>query len=106
MLDNARIHHGDEIAEHCDHFGKFGLSAFDGYETDIPIGVCIEYLPPYSSNLNLIEEAFSKIKHFLHHHQDYYQAEMGDGMLYDMYEIMEIITIDDAIGYFMHAGYF
>ena len=28
-------------------------------------GVRIEYLPPYSPDLNPIEEAFSKIKHFL-----------------------------------------
>ena len=77
-----------------------------GYETDKPIGVRVEYLPPYSPDLNPIEEAFSKIKSFLRHHHEYYQAKTGDGMLYDMYEIMEIITDIDAIGYFMHAGYF
>ena len=77
-----------------------------GYETDKPIGVRVEYLPPYSPDLNPIEEAFSKIKSFLRRHHEYYQAETGDGMLYDMYEIMEIITDIDAIGYFMHAGYF
>jgi len=48
ILNNAKIHHGDEILELVDHFG-----------------VCIEYLPLYSSDLNLIEEAFSKIKHFI-----------------------------------------
>jgi DDE superfamily endonuclease len=70
------------------------------------VGAHIEYLPPYSPDLNPIEEAFSKIKHFLHHHQDYYLAAIGDGIIYDMYEVMEIITLDDAAGYFMHAGYF
>jgi transposase len=78
----------------------------EGYETDKVIGVRIEYLPPYLPDLNPIEEAFSKIKYFLRRHQDYYQAETGDGMLYDMYEIMEIITAEDAIGYFMCSGYF
>jgi len=28
-------------------------------------GIQIEYLPPYSPDLNPIEEAFSKIKHFI-----------------------------------------
>jgi len=69
-------------------------------------GVKIEYLPPYSPDLNPIEEAFSKIKHYLRRHHDYYLATTGDGILYDMYEIMDIITPEDAEGYYMHAGYF
>ena len=69
-------------------------------------GICVEYLPPYFPDLNPIEEAFSKIKHFLRHHQDYYLSENGDRILFDMYEIVEIITGDDAAGYYMHAGYF
>ena len=69
-------------------------------------GVRIEYLPPYSPDLNPIEEAFSKLKHFLRRHQDYYLATTDDGILFDMYEIFEIITPEDAAGYFMNAGYF
>lgn len=75
------------------------------YETYV-LGVRIEFLPPYSPDLNPIEEAFSKIKHFLRRHHEYYSATEGDGILYDMYEIGEIITPDDAHGYFMHAVYF
>jgi transposase len=69
-------------------------------------GVKIEYLPPYSPDLNPIEEAFSKIKHFLRRHYDYYLATTNDGILYDMYEIMDVITAEDAEEYYMHAGYF
>jgi hypothetical protein len=69
-------------------------------------GVKVEYLPPYSPDLNPIEEAFSKIKHFLRRHQDYYLATTDDGILYDMYEVMDIITPEDAAGYYGHAGYF
>jgi len=69
-------------------------------------GVRIEYLPPYSPDLNPIKEAFSKIKHFLRRHQDYYLATTDDGIIFDMYEVMEIITPEDASGYFGHAGYF
>jgi hypothetical protein len=34
------------------------------------------------------------------------EGEAGDGMIYDMYEVLEIITPEDAEGYFIHAGYF
>ena len=69
----------------------------------------LEYLPPYSPDLNPIEEAFSKIKHFIRRNQDYYYTKDGDnglGILYDMYELLDIITSDDAKGYIAHAGYF
>jgi transposase len=68
--------------------------------------VQIEYLPPHSPDLNPIEEAFSKIKHWLCCYQDYYSTTRGDGILFDMYEVMDIITAEDAEGYFVHAGYF
>lgn len=70
------------------------------------LGVHIEYLPPYSPDLNPIKEAFSKIKHWLQYYQDYYCATTDDGILFDMYETLEIITPEDAEDYFVHAGYF
>ena len=69
------------------------------------IGVRIEYLPPYSPDLNPIEEAFSKIKAFIRRHGSLLVHE-GDGMLFDLMECMDVITASDAIGYFTHAGYF
>jgi transposase len=89
VLDNAKIHHCEGIEELVDRFG-----------------VKLEYLPPYSPNLNPIEEAFSQIKHFLRRHQDYYVATTGDGILYDMYEVLDIVSGSNAAGYFAHAGYF
>jgi hypothetical protein len=89
VLDNARIHHNDEILALADRFG-----------------VLIEYLPPYSPDLNPIEEAFSLIKHFLRRHKDYYGRTQGDGIMYDMYEVLDIVTADDAKGFIAHAGYF
>jgi len=56
--------------------------------------VRIEYLPPYSPDLDPIEEAFSKIKHFIQHHNTYYNSATGDGILFDMYEVTDIITPD------------
>ena len=31
---------------------------------------------------------------------------MGDDLIYNMQEALNIITESDAIGYFLHAGYF
>ncbi|TFY52053.1 hypothetical protein EVG20_g10726 [Dentipellis fragilis] len=89
VMDNAKIHHGNEILELVDRFG-----------------VQIEYLLPYSPDLNPIEEAFSKLKHFLRRHQDYYSATQDEEILYNMLELIEIITPEDADGYYIHAGYF
>jgi hypothetical protein len=36
----------------------------------------------------------------------YYNATTGDGIIFDMYKVMEIITSEDTDGYFIHAGYF
>jgi hypothetical protein len=86
---------------HLLDFLSFILSLFH-----VISGIQVEYLPPYSPDLNPIEEAFSKIKHWIRHHQDYYGAAKGDRILFDMYEVMDIITPSDAEGYFVHAGYF
>jgi transposase len=48
ILDNARIHHDEELIEY--------LQAF---------GIRVELLPSYSPDLNPIETAFSVIKSFL-----------------------------------------
>src|ERR1700720_4116571 len=106
-MDNAKIHHGPEILELC---AEFGMSESDISESVgaylLDLGVRVEYLPPYSPDLNPIEECFLKIKHFLCRHCDYYSQTTGDGILFDMYEIMDIITANDAANYFRHAGYF
>ena len=66
----------------------------------------MEYLPPYFLDLNPIKEAFSKIKAYLCHHRDYYSTTMGYSIIFDMYEIVEIISPLDTAGYYEHAGYF
>jgi len=55
--------------------------------------------------LNPIEEAFSKIKAFIHRHRALLAHE-GDGMMFDLMQIMEVVTADDAVSYFIHGGYF
>lgn len=68
-------------------------------------GVHLEYLPPYSPDLNPIEEAFSKIKAFICCNQDHLSKEL-DGIVYDMYIAMDVIMESDAAGYIKCAGYF
>jgi hypothetical protein len=89
VLDNAWIGHKNKSLELIDCFG-----------------IRLEYLPPYSPDLNPIKEAFSKIKHYLHCHNSYYAATTGDGILYNMLELWDVITAHDAKEYFAHAGYF
>jgi len=67
-------------------------------------GVQLEFLPPYSPNLNPIEEAFSKIKAWIHHHVD--DLSHDDRIFYDLLLALDIVTAKDAQGYIHHSGYF
>jgi transposase len=104
-MDNARIHHGDDILRLVERFGEHLPRSIPPTFADLYRGVRIEYLPPYSPDLNPIEEAFSKVKAFIRRYGDILLHE-GDGLLFDLMELMDIITEEDAIGYIMHAGYF
>lgn len=104
-MDNAKIHHGEEIQDLVDWF-RMLFDLLYPLQLIVCIGVRIEYLPAYSPNLNPLEEVFSKIKHFLRRHGRYY-AEGDEGVrMWDLYEVMYIITASDACGYFLNAGYF
>jgi len=67
-------------------------------------GIRLEFLPPYSPDLNPIEEAFSKIKAWIRCHADLLSHD--DGIFYDLLLALEVITADDAQGYICHSGYF
>ena len=66
-------------------------------------GVRIIFLPPYSPDLNPIEEAISKIKAWIRRNYDLFPP--GDGFLFDVKIAMDVITPEDAKGYFLHGGY-
>jgi len=59
------------------------------------------YLPPYSPDLNPIENAFSKIKQALRSAE---QRSMPD-LWTAIQPILDRITADDAAAYFQHCGY-
>lgn len=105
-MDNARIHHGEAIFEIADRFGKSlasKLTTFAPANAEQLSDVRVIYLPAYSPDFNPIEEAFSKIKHFIRRNARL--MDDGDGIFCDMYCCMQIITPEDAMGYFIHAGY-
>jgi hypothetical protein len=67
-------------------------------------GVRILYLPPYSPDLNPIEEAISKVKAWIRRNGDLFISD--NGLLYDIKLAMDVITPEDALSYFHHAGYY
>jgi len=103
VMDNARIHHGEGILELTECFGQSTLWCHFG-KSNLDPGVRVIFLPPYSPDLNLIEEAISKIKAFIRWNYDLFTP--GDEILYDIKIAMEVITPEDAKGYFFHGGYF
>jgi transposase len=54
VLDNARIHHDEDLIEYIESFGGR-----------------VEFLPPYSPDFNSIESSFSVIKSFLQKYRNF-----------------------------------
>ena len=59
------------------------------------------YLPPYSADLNPIEEAFSKIKGLLRKAE----ARSREALVEAMGKALDAVTARDARGFFDHCGY-
>lgn len=65
------------------------------------VGCRVLYLPPYSPDLNPIENAFSKLKSRLRT----LAARTVETLGHAIAEALATITQSDAQGYFRHAGY-
>ncbi|GBC30237.1 IS630 family transposase [Rhizophagus irregularis DAOM 181602=DAOM 197198] len=87
VLDNAKIHHDQELLDYLDAFG-----------------VKVKFLPPYSPDLNPIETAFSTIKQFLQRNR--YFVEISYNPIYPLLIAYFQITPQMAKGYFKGYGYF
>ena len=59
------------------------------------------YLPPYSPDLNPIEEAFAKLKALL----GQAGALTREALLEEMGRALDAVTASDARGFFEHRGY-
>ena len=84
VLDNHRIHKGHKVAELLD-----------------ARGCSLLFLPPYSPDLNPIEEAFSKIKHFVKFYCVRTRAALEEAVI----AALKIISLQDILGWFEHCGY-
>jgi len=84
VMDNLTAHKGDRIRELIESAGCELL-----------------YLPPYSPDLNPIEEAFSKIKGLLRKAG----ARSREALIKALGRALEAITSQDARGFFEHCGY-
>ena len=86
LTDNHPVHHVREVINRI-------------YNS----GVLVRFLPPYSPDLNPIEEAFAKVKHFLRQNDLVLQCAADPLPL--IWDAFAQITPDDCQGYMHHAGY-
>ena len=85
IIDNASIHHTDDV-----------IHALQS------IGVLVHFLPPYSPDLNPIEEAFSKVKSYLKANE----PAVSDNDLEDfILSAFCNITSGDCYQWLKHSGY-
>lgn len=91
VMDNCSIHHGEEVRELCE---------INGFE--------IEYLPPYSPDLNPIEFTFNTLKIWIKRHFNEHAnyRDFGDFLRYAVHEgLSDCSSTRAATDYFKHCGY-
>jgi transposase len=84
VLDNLSAHKGGRVREIVE---RRGCELF--------------HLPPYSPDLNPIEEAFAKVKGLLRKAE----ARTREALIEAMGRALDAVTIRDARGFFGHCGY-
>lgn len=89
VMDNASFHHSDRLSQMC-----------------ADAGVKLVYLPPYSPDLNPIEEFFAELKSFIRRNWGYYACdpEQGFGSFLEWCINRVGAREDSARGHFRHAG--
>lgn len=68
--------------------------------------VKLVYLPPYSPDLNPIEEFFAKLKSFIKRRWSYYEKDIDQGFDVSLEWCIGVVGTreDSARGHFRHAG--
>ena len=87
IMDNASIHHVDDVAHFIEQTAQAKLI----------------FLPPYSPDLMPLEEAFSKVKTIMKANDQIFQACLCPRVFLSM--AFGMITTEDAFGYVRHSGY-
>ena len=89
VLDNASYHHAEQeiYRRYCES-----------------VGVRVVFLPPYSPDLNPIEQLFSSAKHRIR--RDYHQLSASAQPLDDLFEIFsDVATPENCQGWIGCSGY-
>ncbi len=84
IMDNLSAHKGQRVRELIEERGCELL-----------------YLPPYSPDLNPIEEAFSKVKRLLR----VVGARTKEALAEAIGKALDVVGTSDARGFFTHCGY-
>lgn len=89
IMDNASFHHSDKLEDMCSR-----------------AGVKLVYLPPYSPDLNPIEEFFAELKAFIRRHWQYYEDNPDQGFDSFLDWCVEKVgaRAGSAKGHFRNAG--
>ena len=67
------------------------------------VGTRLIFLPPYSPDLNPIEEVFAKVKRFIKEHDTAFQCTSYPHHLFKL--AFATVTPSDFYNYVQHAGY-
>jgi len=86
VLDNCSVHHVSEIE-----------ASFQ------QAGILLYYLPPYSPDLNPVEEMFSYFKYYLKYHDDVLQCMDDPVPLIE--DALDSVTPQQCIQWIKHSGY-
>lgn len=87
ILDNAAIHHVDGVKDLIEN--QFGARLL--------------FLPPYSPDLNPVEEVFSKVKTIMKQNDSLFQVCSAPRVLLTM--AFSMVTKEDCHGFATHSGY-
>jgi transposase len=68
-------------------------------------GAELLYLPPYSADLNPIEEAFAKIKNLLRKAEARTREGLVEALVEAMGQALSAVSAREARGFFEHCGY-
>ena len=67
------------------------------------LGIVTMFLPPYSPDLNPVEELFSYVKYYLKEHDELLQAVSNPKPIIEA--AFSSVTADDCLGWIQHSGY-
>lgn len=88
-MDNASFHHTEKIKDMC-----------------LTAGVKLVYLPPYSPDLNPIEEFFTEVKAYIKQNWGIFEDDPGQGFDNFLEGCVDVVGARkiSAEGHFRHAG--